>query len=112
MEEVLTLKASMRRDVIRGHTLCLPLAALVVATPAVAQQAAQAPEPAVTESKPAEKWIPKLRAGTDESYMEFYGQIDKGVLIFDDGGSTLGYAPVDNGNSTSRAGIRVYRRPQ
>ncbi|HET9535317.1 MAG TPA: porin, partial [Mesorhizobium sp.] len=86
----------------------MPLAALAFAAPAAAQQAAPASEPAITESKPAEKWIPKLRAGTDESYIEVYGQIDKGVLIFDDGGSTLGYAPVDNGNSTTRGGIRAY----
>jgi hypothetical protein len=83
------------------------LAALAVAVPAAAQQTA--PEPAITESKkPAEKWIPKLRTGTDESYMEVYGHIDKGLLIFDDGGSTLGYFPVDNGNSTTRGGIRAY----
>src|SRR5688572_30883241 len=42
-------------------------------------------------------------------FRSFYGQINKGVLVFDDGGSTLGYIPVDNGNSSSRAGLRLYR---
>ena len=39
---------------------------------------------------------------------EFYGQINKGLLVFDDGGSTLGYFPVDNGNSSSARGLRLY----
>ena len=52
--------------------------------------------------------IPKLRIGNDDSYIEFYGQLNKGLLVFDDGGSTLGYFPVDNANSSSRAGIRLY----
>jgi hypothetical protein len=52
--------------------------------------------------------IPKLRIGSDDRYFEFYGQINKGLLVFDDGGSTLGYFPVDNDNSSSRIGIRLY----
>ena len=35
-----------------------------------------------------------------QSYVEFYGQINKGLLVFDDGEETLGYFPVDNGNSS------------
>ena len=61
---------------------------------------------AAAEAK--ETAIPKLRSGNDEAYVEFYGQINKGILVFDDGESTLGYGPVDNGNSSSRIGIRLY----
>jgi Gram-negative porin len=70
----------------------LVVLAFVIALPAAADETA----------------IPKLRIGDDERYLEFYGQINKGLLVFDDGGSTLGYFPVDNGNSSSRAGIRLY----
>jgi predicted porin len=77
---------------------------------AVAQEAAK-PDAVNTagSATPRETLIPKLRVGGDEFYLEFYGQINKGVLVFDDGGSTLGYIPVDNGNSSSRAGLRLYR---
>lgn len=70
----------------------LVVLAFVIALPAAADETA----------------IPKLRIGDDENYFEFYGQINKGLLVFDDGGSTLGYFPVDNGNSSSRVGIRLY----
>ena len=70
----------------------LVVLAFVIALPAAADETA----------------IPKLRIGDDERYFEFYGQINKGLLVFDDGGSTLGYFPVDNGNSSSRVGIRLY----
>jgi Gram-negative porin len=75
-------------------------AAAAEATPPT-PEAAAAPEPRKTA-------IPKLRIGDDDSYFEFYGQINKGLLVFDDGESTLGYIPVDNGNSSTRAGIRIY----
>ena len=52
--------------------------------------------------------IPKLRVGDDNMYLQLYGQIDPGLLIVDDGNSTLGYGPVDNGNSSTRAGLRFY----
>ena len=68
--------------------------------------AADAEAPNAVASKAT--WIPKLRVGDDNSYLELYGQINKGLLIFDDGGSTLGYGPVDNGNSSTRAGLRLY----
>jgi len=67
----------------------------------------QAETPA--KSNPAEEhWIPKLRLGDDSTYLELYGQINKGLLTFDDGGSTENYFPVDNGNSSTRAGLRFY----
>ena len=53
-------------------------------------------------------WIPKLRVGDDNMYLQLYGQIDPGLLIADDGDSTLGYGPVDNGNASTRAGLRFY----
>jgi hypothetical protein len=51
-----------------------------------------------------------LRTGDDLNYVEFYGQINKGYLSYDDGVSTLGYFPVDNSNSDTRLGIRSLRR--
>ncbi|KAA0969781.1 porin [Aureimonas fodinaquatilis] len=60
------------------------------------------------DSKRAEQLIPKLRVGDDTAYLEFYGQINKGILYSDDGGSSETYFPVDNGNSSSRIGLRVY----
>jgi hypothetical protein len=84
-----------------------PLAALTLAVPAAAQQAVT-PTEAAFDASQRKTWIPKLRSGTDESYIEVYGQINKGVLVFDDGGSTLGYFPVDNDNSSTRGGIRTY----
>jgi hypothetical protein len=74
--------------------------------PAAAGDVPKLTEAAVTESPTT--LIPELRSGTDENYVEIYGQINKGLLVFDDGGSTLGYFPVDNGNSSSRGGMRIY----
>ena len=53
-------------------------------------------------------WIPPLRVGDDNAYLQLYGQIDPGILVVDDGHSTLGYAPVDNGNASTRFGVRMY----
>ena len=38
-----------------------------------------------------------------------YGQIDTGVLVYDDGFDTDAYAPVDNENSSSRLGAPTIR---
>ena len=88
--------------------LFVALAPMVLAVPAAAQDAAKPKEAAAGASNPKATVIPKLRMGGSESYVEIYGQINKGVLVFDDGGETLGYIPVDNGNSSSRAGLRIY----
>jgi hypothetical protein len=45
---------------------------------------------------------------TPRANVEFYGQINKGLLIYDDGHSTETYFPVDNGNSSTRAGMRLH----
>ena len=47
-----------------------------------------------------------LRLGDTDSYVELYGQINKGLLVYDDGRSTNAYFLVDNDNSSTRAGIR------
>ena len=75
----------------------ISLASMTLVLPAAAQDAA----------KPKRLW-PKLRIGDDQSYVEIYGQIDKGVLVFDDGGETLGYVPVDNNDASTRGGVRLY----
>ena len=47
--------------------------------------------------------VPNLRFG-------FYGQINQGVLVYGDGGVSRTYAPVDNANANSRAGINLDTR--
>jgi hypothetical protein len=51
-----------------------------------------------------------LRTGDEFDHVEFYGQINKGYLGYDDGSSMLGYFPVDNASSSTRLGIRSLRR--
>ena len=79
---------------------------MLIASPAVGADATSQQEEA-SVAAPKETAIPKLRIGDDGHYVEMYGQINKGLLIFDDGASTLGYFPVDNANSSSRVGIRL-----
>ncbi|BCP55173.1 hypothetical protein K32_37900 [Kaistia sp. 32K] len=88
--------------------LSVPLLSLASLLPAAAADATAPTEAEVAKAKAT--LIPKLRTGNDDAYIELYGQINKGLLIFDDGGSTLGYGPVDNGNSSTRAGARIYGR--
>ena len=59
-------------------------------------------------ARAAETFVPKLLVGDPSAYLQLYGQIDPGLLIADDGLATLGYAPVDNGNSSTRLGLRFY----
>ena len=40
------------------------------------------------------------------SVVTFYGQINKGILQYDDGQETESYGLIDNDNSGTRAGIR------
>ncbi len=89
---------------------CFLLACIASAGPLAAQEAAKASGKPPEVSKPPETWIPKLRVGDDSAYLEFYGQINKGLLLFNDGGSTDSYFPVDNANSSSRAGLRIYNQ--
>jgi hypothetical protein len=53
-------------------------------------------------------FIPKLIIGNDDSYLQLYGQTDPGLLIDNDGRSTLGYGPVDNGNASTRLGLQLH----
>jgi hypothetical protein len=96
----------MRKTVHHAPTLLICL--LASASPLAAQEMAKPVEKPVEATVPPERWIPKLRLGDDNAYIELYGQINKGLLIYDDGGTTDGYFPVDNGNSSSRAGFRFY----
>jgi hypothetical protein len=86
--------------------MLFPLMSLAPLAPAAAADVAAPTEAEIAKAKAT--LIPKLRLGDDSGYIEVYGQINKGLLIFDDGGSTLGYGPVDNGNSSTRAGARIY----
>ncbi|WP_082530241.1 porin [Rhizobium sp. Root1203] len=87
-------------------SICFLIASLASAGSLAGQEMTK-PKPAETNDK-KEQWIPKLRLGDDNAYLEFYGQINKGVLVYDDGGSTDTYFPVDNGNSSTRFGVRAY----
>ena len=53
-----------------------------------------------------ETLIPPLKLG-DDSFVSVYGQINKGFLVYDDGGGTLVYPLVDNGNSSTRFGFKA-----
>lgn len=54
---------------------------------------------------PALEW-----KGTNGATVTFYGQINKGVLRYDDGAATDTYGLIDNNNSGTRAGLR-YSQP-
>jgi hypothetical protein len=51
-------------------------------------------------------WLPELRLGDESAYILFYGQINKGVLFYDDGRSSQTYGLVDNDSSSTRFGVR------
>ena len=52
-------------------------------------------------------WVPASRLGDDQNFFEVYGQINKGLLIYNDGRSSELYPLVDNENSSTRAGFKV-----
>lgn len=52
---------------------------------------------------------PIQRSFADGTTLRLYGQIDKGVLRYDDGAETETYAPIDNYNADTRAGL-IYTR--
>jgi hypothetical protein len=55
--------------------------------------------------------LPKLEWElADGSKVRIYGQIDMGVLHYDDGFDAETYAPVDNNNQSSRAGVTVNKK--
>ena len=98
----------MTRRYVGVAAICVPLTVMMLVGPAAGQDKTQPKYTAVPVTESRETLFPKLRWGDDQHYLEFYAQINKGLLVFDDGGSTLGYIPVDNGNSSSRAGLRLY----
>lgn len=82
----------------------LPLSGAIAADQLTAQQTL---EQGIVEAKsPPDQLIPDLKWGDDQNWVEIYGQINKGVLYFDDGVEPLTFAIVDNANSSSRAGFR------
>lgn len=85
-----------------------PIYIVLASLTSVGFSAAQEVKKPAETSKAQEHGVPDLRLGDDNAYIELYGQINKGLLTYDDGGSTDNYFPVDNANSSTRAGIRVY----
>jgi len=57
---------------------------------------------------PAEKVA--VKPGNSKATLEIYGQVNRGVLVVDDGDETEVYQ-VDNSNSSTRIGINGYVRP-
>ncbi len=55
--------------------------------------------------------VSPFRFGNDDAYLQVYGQINKGVLLYDDGVSTNDYWIVDNANSSTRAGVTGHIAP-
>lgn len=49
--------------------------------------------------------IPDLRVGDATNYFELYGQMNKGLLIYDDGAATFEFFPVDNDYQPTLAGL-------
>jgi hypothetical protein len=100
--------ADWRRVYIPPPAIFLLALSVTISEPVAAAEVTKLKDTAVPANEALKTMIPKLRIGDDDGYLEFYGQINKGLLVFDDGGSALGYIPVDNGNSSSRAGLRLY----
>lgn len=48
---------------------------------------------------------PQSKSEADPQF-HFYGRINRGLLVYDDGAVTNGYFPVDNDNQASKFGIR------
>lgn len=53
---------------------------------------------------------PVEREFTDGSTLQFYGQVNKGILSYDDGREQRTYGLIDNDNSGTRFGIRYARK--
>ncbi len=66
-----------------------------------------APVPGRADPKP----LPKVELKfPDESVLRFYGQINKGVLSYDDGQVSKTYGLIDNDNSNTRIGLTYNAR--
>jgi hypothetical protein len=89
--------------------LPLPLLLLYPISVNAADQGTPASEDAGGGSNP--KKASRLRLGNDDAYVQVYGQINKGVLLYNDGVATEDYWIVDNDNSSTRAGITGHYAP-
>lgn len=67
------------------------------------------PALALTTAAAAQGLPPVERTFSNGSTAQFYGQINMGVLQYDDGIDTETYAPIDNDNSGTRVGL-LYTR--
>ncbi|WP_299639110.1 hypothetical protein [Devosia sp.] len=93
-------------------TLVIAVACTSLVPPAMAQESAQqeAAERATHEAgavqpAPSTTLIPTLRLGDATNHLDFYGQIDKGLLVYDDGYQSYDFFPVDDANSPTLAGF-------
>lgn len=89
-----------------GTGYLLIAALLVTASPATkADDFLESIEQLRLKDSQSETRFQKLKWSNEVSELEIYGQLNKGVLIYDDGVSTKTYFPVDSDKNSSRLGI-------
>jgi len=101
------------RILFKGAALYSSLAGFagsVVVTPVQSADIASASPPVSIKADNQHASQQKLQIGDENSNLLFYGHINKGLLIYDDGLSTLGYFPVDNDISSTRFGLKLLHR--
>lgn len=69
-----------------------------------AAQPAEAPPARAAAPEPAPAELPTVTTGTPKANIQLYGQVNRGVLVVDDGEKTRGHQ-VDNDNSSTRIGL-------
>ena len=70
-----------------------------------------APAALMLASAAAGQGLPPIQHSfSNGATLQFYGQINKGILQYDDGIDTRSYTLIDNDNSGTRAGLK-YTRP-
>ncbi len=78
----------------RAHAMLLLFAATMFASVAP------------TFGQEASKGLPKIqRKFSNGATLRFYGQVDKGILTYDDGQEQASYGLIDNANSNTRVGL-------
>lgn len=90
-------------------------AALLLAAFAWEQEAGAAdigasPEEDAAQAEPRAAHIPEFKWGTDDHFLKFSGQTNKGYLSYYDGFERLDYWLVDNNNSGTRGRLEFYGR--
>jgi hypothetical protein len=96
----------------RQHTsvialLALSIAILLISRAFAADLSTDTPGKSTPKTE-ADTWLPRLQYGDDSAYILFYGRINRGILVYDDGRSTEVYSLVDNSAQPSLFGIKTH----